>query len=203
MSKFVYGIVGHAKAGKDTFTDAFFHELSLWPRMHFHEKLAVADGIRKVAYSIGFTYDQVHVQELKEVKDPVLGISARDAMQGIGKMFRDTFNEKFWINRLFKEIDGLPDGAIIFVTDIRMPIEAKSLRERYKARLIKVKRPSLDLSLPMYQHDTELSVDKIRCNRVMVNSDKCVGDFVHHSREFAREEIKTYLEPFMDAQQAK
>ena len=69
-------------------------------------------------------------------------------------------------------------GTIIYVTDLRLPYEIEWLKEHYDATIIKIERPSLDLTLPMYQHHTEQFVDMIPYDRLVVN-DGSLNDYIN------------------------
>ena len=178
----VFGILSHAKAGKDTCVDYVLRSIDMKQMRHKFEgkaiedctqfKVAIADGIRAVARAIGFADYQLTDQTLKEKKDPVLNLTPREAMQGTGSAFRNTFGADFWLNNFARRIDKFHDdwhGTILYVTDLRLPREIEFLKQKYDATIIKVERPDLDLSDPMYQHHTEKYVDMINYDRLVVN----------------------------------
>ena len=178
----VFGILGHAKAGKDTCVDYVLRTIDMKQLNGDFKgkaiedctqfKVDIADGIRDVAKAIGFKQYQLNDQSLKEKVDPVLGISPRQAMQGIGSAFRNTFGADFWLENFKRRIGCYKHeshGTILYVTDLRLPREIEWLKEHFDATIIKIERPDLDLEAPMYQHHTEKFVDMISYDRLVVN----------------------------------
>ena len=178
----VFGILGHAKAGKDTCVDYVMRTIDMkilngdFAGKAISEctqnKVAIADGIRAVARAIGFTDYQLTSQTLKEKIVPEFGITPRQAMQGIGSAFRNTFGPDFWLNSFagrVKPYKAETHGTIIYVADLRLPHEVEWLKEHYDATIIKIDRPDLDLGGAVYQHHTEKYVDCIPYDRLVVN----------------------------------
>ena len=187
----VFGILGHAKAGKDTAADYLLRTIDLKQLNGEFEgkaisdciqsKVAIADGIRAVARAVGFAEYRLTDQDLKEKVVPEFGITPRQAMQGIGSAFRNTFGKEFWLKNFARRMEAFKDatrGTIIYVTDLRLPYEIEWLKEHYDATIIKIERPSLDLTLPMYQHHTEQFVDMIPYDRLVVN-DGSLNDYIN------------------------
>ena len=178
----VFGILGHAKAGKDTCVDYVMRTIDMkclngdFNGKAISEctqnKVAIADGIRAVAKAIGFSDYQLTSQALKEKVVPEFNMTPRQAMQGIGSAFRNTFGADFWLNSFAKRINPYKvedHGTVIYVADLRLPHEIEWLKEHYDATIIKIERPGLDLEDPVYQHHTEKYVDMIPYDRLVVN----------------------------------
>ena len=179
----VFGILGHAKAGKDTVVDYVLRKID-YKQLNgdfagkaisecIQNKVAIADGIRAVARAIGFAEYQLTSQDLKEKIVPEFGMTPRQAMQGIGSAFRNTFGHEFWLKSFSNRIAAFKHedfGTILYVTDIRLPYEVEYLKKNYDATIIKIERPDLDLTLPMYQHHTEKYVDLIPYDRLILNN---------------------------------
>lgn len=178
----VFGVLGHAKAGKDTCVDYVLRTIDMKQLNGDFKgkaiedctqfKVAIADGIRSVAKAIGFADYQLTDPVLKEKLVPEFGMTPRKAMQGIGSAFRNTFGADFWLNNFKNRIDcykAEDHGTILYVTDLRLPHEVEWLKQNYDATIIKIDRPDLDLESEVYQHHTEKYVDLVPYDRLVVN----------------------------------
>ena len=171
---FVVGMIGHAKVGKDTSSIYIAEQLQKDkdPRVPNHVyQPALAFGIKRMAMDLGFSSDEVYDPNYKEVFNEFFGMTPRKAMQTIGTMFRENFGKDIWLKYFESDVCvNCKRNDIAFVTDIRFPNEADYIKDHFDCFFIKVERPSLDLTLPMYQHESELYVDSIKnYNALIVN----------------------------------
>lgn len=134
MSKII-GICGLAGSGKDTVADMICKKYENWKEMAFADAL-------KDAVSVLFGWDRNMVYgkdgNLRKKREEVdkfwakeLGIdnfTPRVALQMIGTdVFRNHFNDKFWLICLKKKIKDNIGHTVI--TDVRFPNEMEMIRE--------------------------------------------------------------------------
>ena len=84
---YLIGLLGHARAGKDTAFMGFRRKFNSDPAMTV-EQLAFADGIRSIGYALGIPYRYMRNPDLKQGKYPLFGSdgpTVREILQGIGK----------------------------------------------------------------------------------------------------------------------
>lgn len=176
---YLIGLLGHARAGKDTAFMGFRDKLKTSPELTV-EQLAFADGIRAVGYSLGISYQYMTDPELKQGKYPLFGSdgpTVREILQGIGKGLRtfisnDIFIKRVWtkvidIYQIFKSHPKSVD-CVIVITDVRMKEEADWIKH-LGGCIVKIDNPKLDLTDPMYRHDTEANIDMITYDSRIVN----------------------------------
>lgn len=197
---YLIGLLGHARAGKDTAFMGFRRKFNGDPAITV-EQLAFADGIRSIGYALGIPYKYMRDPNLKQGKYPLFGSdgpTVREILQGIGKGLRtfvsnDIFIKRvgakvFDIYRIFKnsscDSSEVAD-CIIVITDVRMKEEADWIKS-IGGCIVRIDNPSLDLSDPMYQHDTEINIDSIEYDKRIVNNfssaaeaEEMLGDLLH------------------------
>lgn len=140
----VVGIVGYKRSGKDTFCSALSDNFLRVAR------LAVADEIkRELAKFLGIT-----LMRIEEYKEP----HYRKPLQDLGAV-RRRIDENYWLTKLCEQIQDVLDcGAHIVVPDVRMPLEAQRLRERFGAKIVRLHRADQG---KIDDDDTERFVDTI------------------------------------------
>lgn len=160
----IIGFAGHARHGKDTCADV------LVKRYGFHKR-ALAD-IMKESLRVMFGWTDRHLYgDLKDVVDPVYGISPRHALQEFGTgfaqhglskydSFAETTGRKIWVNSLLNRVSG--DTVI---SDVRFPHEAEAIREK-GGIIVLVSRTGYPVDL---SHESERAVDEITADYTVNN----------------------------------
>ena len=140
----VVGIAGYKRSGKDTFCSALNGNFSKVAR------LAIADEIkRELAKFLGVT-----LMRIEKYKEPYY----RKPLQDLGTA-RRRIDENYWLTKLCDQIqDALDCGAHIVVPDVRMPLEAQRLRERFGAKIVRLHREDQG---EIDDDDTERFVDSV------------------------------------------
>lgn len=196
----IIGITGHAKSGKDTFFEKLAHNSD-----SVIVKLNFADPLKKICEIMGFSKEQLNDQSLKEQTDQFWGITPRKAMQTIGtEMFRKYFGPDVWTRIIERKIEMLKkeyeykhgddqqNDEIIIIGDVRFQNET-SFIERIGGFLIKIERPDLDLSLPIYQHESENCIDKLTFDPkrfIVIKNDGTIDDLEKKAVEFLEKYCK-------------
>lgn len=143
--KQIIGLTGLARSGKDTVA------------LHLNENAgyssyAFAQPIKQ-ACKVIFNWSKSHVNgELKEVVDPLYGVSPRMAMQSLGTEWgRESINSSIWLLRAQSEIQS---NSKLVITDIRFNNEAELIKEN-GGIVIEVRRNDRE---SVYQHKSELGI---------------------------------------------
>ena len=160
----IIGITGHARHGKDSTADIIC-------KHYGYKKYALADVMKDACRVIFPTWDDSHLYGvLKDVVDPLYGISPRHALQTLGTewgqyelskydSFAEVTGRKLWVNALLSKING---NAVI--ADVRFPHEADAIREK-GGLIIRVNRNApVDLS-----HESEQGINEIRADFTVNN----------------------------------
>lgn len=146
------GLYGAAGSGKDA---AASHLVA----HHGFTRFAFADVLKELAFAIGWDGE-------KDEK-------GRKLLQDLGHHGRRLLGADVWVDALTRDIRRLvKDGARlddIVVTDVRYPNEVKFVKN-FGGLLVRIHRPSLDTSAPMYAHPTETLMDSFIPDRVVYNS---------------------------------
>ena len=194
---FIVGVIGHAKSGKDTFANTLLSDKEFIESCHAENyvSVALASYLKQMAQILGFTKEECYDQNLKEQINSTYGITPRKAMQDIGTMFRQTFGKDVWLKCFDKQVSKtyIPE-SIVFVPDIRFQNEVNYLRKHFNCFFVKVVRPDLDLSKPMYQHESEIYIDGIHLypTDIVLMNDKTLEEFYVKCKETAKLIIKHY-----------
>lgn len=119
--QFKIGILGEARAGKDTVADLI-------------ERALISDRVKSnIPHLYAFTFSS-GIHELLRAYIPGLYKQGkpRDALQRVGQLLRE-YDPAVWINRLFNSgeyIYAQQFGHNIVITDVRQPNEAQALMDK-------------------------------------------------------------------------
>lgn len=159
----IIGLAGPKGVGKSTVAQQLERKLS----DQGYETLvrSFADPIRDAAKAVGFEHSYLVDPALKEVKHPVLGMSARSFMQGLS--FARALNENIYIASMAQRIAlEEPYGHITYVIidDVRFDNEAKWINEN-GGLVFELVRRGVDYT---YEHESETPIDaSLSCGPVL------------------------------------
>ncbi len=159
----IIGLAGPKGVGKSTVAQQLERKLS----DQGYETLvrSFADPIRDAAKAVGFEHSYLVDPALKEVKHPVLGMSARSFMQGLS--FARALNENIYIASMAQRIAlEEPYGGITYVIidDVRFDNEAKWINEN-GGKVFDLVRYGVYYT---YEHESETPVDSaLSCGPVL------------------------------------
>jgi len=173
------GIIGKKQVGKNTFAEAMSATL-VGEHALRAECLAFADPIKKMGAVLGLS----SAEETKEVKDPLLHISPRQAWQTIGKAMRD-LQPLLWVKVMERTIEQIKNQTdVVIITDIRHDEEAFMVK-RYGGILVQVYRPYL-ANDDAHASEKGLSPEAMRVvDKTVINTD--LSDFKQEAQVFAME----------------
>jgi len=124
------GIVGKKYSGKSTIASHLVEH-------HRFVEFAFATPLKSVCMeAFGFSHKQLYGSMLeKESVDPYWGISPRQALQDVGKMFRDLYKvrpqyNQIWVRVVERSLSRLDSTWNIVVSDVRYKDEANMIRKR-------------------------------------------------------------------------
>ena len=136
----VIAFSGPKRVGKSTAANAL--KGALEQRGIPVEILSFAGPLKKIAMEFGFSESSLYGSEAeKETVVPHLGLSGRKFMQQLGtNLMREHFSTcipdykmvdgcNIWSTMLYRKLQGLPDGTVAIIDDLRFPGEAKMLKE--------------------------------------------------------------------------
>ncbi|MAE21841.1 MAG: hypothetical protein CMK92_05360 [Pseudomonas sp.] len=136
----VIAFSGPKRVGKSTAATAL--KAALEQRGISVKILSFAGPLKKIAMEFGFSKSSLYGSEAeKEAVVPNLGLSGRKFMQQLGtNLMREHFSTcipdykmvdgcNIWSTMLYRKLQGLPDGTVVIVDDLRFPGEAKMLKE--------------------------------------------------------------------------
>ena len=186
------GFVGRKGHGKNTL--ATLMQKGVNSRVRPVEELAFADTLKAMLKVLGVTEAQLYgTTEQKEAIDPRYGVSPRRMMQTLGNEWgRQRIHEDIWVRALIGQYHGLQENEprraayghspiSIFVTDVRMPNEAKALRNE-GFFLVRIRRPDLMPPQPFThgegdeqapersEHDSERYIDHLMVDMEVENA---------------------------------
>jgi len=180
------GIGGRAKAGKSTVCAFACQHLE---RVAKHSlTLALADPLKEVclrifgpAYGVEFRQLYGTQADKNEPLAKIPGWTGRKIAQHIGTEGFRYIAPEVWGRYLLAAADAQLRGplppAAIFVSDVRFPDEAKSIREAGGA-VVKMVRPSLEGTTTegLAGHASEAHVDEIEYDFMINNQDRSLQD---------------------------
>lgn len=111
------GLVGRARVGKDTVAD-FFRTT--------HDVRRFAQPMKNAVKALYGWSDVMIETDIKDVIDPVWGVSPRTAMIQMAETTKQLVGPDFFVKRLFSEWDGEP----IVIADVRYENEVRAIHER-------------------------------------------------------------------------
>lgn len=162
----IIGITGHARHGKDSIADVLVRRCSF-------RKDALAEPMKAVMRIVFPTWTDEHLYgKLKDIVDPVYGVSPRHALQSFGTQwaqsellkydsFQETTGRLIWVRGLLARYKG----GNLAVSDVRFPHEANELR-KYGAIILMVRRPGYPVDM---RHESEQGVEEIKPDYVIRN----------------------------------
>jgi len=150
----IVGISGKRGSGKDTVC-AMARELDDNVIV-----LAIADEIKKeVALATGESIDFVEAN-----KEEFRGL-----LQHWGQYKRGFVRESYWLDRLDDKLRGIPDGSIVFISDIRYESEIRFLKKR-GGLMVRINRHCPDKALEAVDHhQSETQLDRTKMDHVLGN----------------------------------
>ena len=174
----IFGIVGKARSGKDTFAD--FLSKALYERTHkTFIQMAYAKTLKdRIQADFDLSWEQLWGDE-KEIPDKRYGKpkaefekhmlnskreepinwfwTPREIMQAYGQFFR-TIDYDFWVKELFRVMEDKEFENVI-ITDIRHPNEADPVKER-KGYIINIQSErEITNTVHNQQHISETAMD--------------------------------------------
>lgn len=143
----IVGITGHKRSGKDTFC------LALHDNFLRVIRLAIADEIKsELARFLG-----ISINRIEEFKEPYY----RKPLQDLGTARRE-LRRDYWLDKICDAIRLSLDLSLhIVVSDVRLPLEATELRNRFDAKIVRLHRSDQGL---VDDHETERLVDEIQAD---------------------------------------
>lgn len=146
------GISGKARSGKDTTAQILVESAP-----DIFETYSFAKPI-KVVCAMLFNWNEDHLYgDLKEVVDPVWGITPRYAKQTLGTDWgRNLINRDIWIKYAEEYSKRYPDKVLV-VTDVRFENEADFIRNS-GGTIVHIKRQELDQINGVANHESEAGV---------------------------------------------
>ena len=147
------GISGKMKHGKDTFYDFIKQACPQAVRVAF------ADALKKeVAEACGVTVDFINANKDK----------FRTILQWWGTEFRrGLYGDDYWLRRLEDTIYKLPDGSVVFVTDVRFLNEADFVRQMGGTVVKVVRIGGPESAAGIAQHASEMELEKINAEHTI------------------------------------
>jgi len=173
----VVAVVGTLNSGKNTFAEGFIDRGYFTP-------MAFADPIKIILQDL-FDLPAEELWGTSDKRTP----RGRELMQAFGTDFARKYEPDIWANKMEERIAycarhgidscfhnrGVQSKYGVIITDLRFPNEAKMLREKYAATLIKIIRPrSQDAATAeQNQHASETAINNIPeewINHVVLNT---------------------------------
>jgi dephospho-CoA kinase len=146
-NSFVLAICGHAGAGKDMVADRLIQTMEF-------QRHALADPIKEILERYFFVPSGQLYTSHKPPK-------VREALQLLGTEVGRNFDPDLWVKHLCNRIDSSTSPRIV-VSDVRFPNEAETLRKRYGAAVILIRRPdNPNYSNRLMDHTSETSIEDI------------------------------------------
>ena len=142
----IIGITGKKYSGKDTIADYLITNYD-------YKRFAFADPLKDICRILfNFSEEQLYGKE-KEIVDIYWNISPRNAFQKIGTdLFRNNFNEDFWIKVLERKLLDNPLQNIV-ISDVRFENEVEMIR-KLNGKIIKVVRNN-NITENIDKHESE------------------------------------------------
>ena len=144
------GLTGKARSGKDTVGDYL-------SKTYGHKTFTMAKPIKEACRVI-FGWDDRHLHgDLKEVVDPIYGVTPREAMQKLGTEYgRDMINTDIWAIRTKQEVKN---NNLMVLTDLRYDNEAELILS-LGGIVVSVDRDSRDIIGGVKGHKSEININE-------------------------------------------
>ena len=173
----IISVVGKKGSGKDVVGDYFAH-------YHGFIRYKFAGPIKASLKEIFLWTDEHTEGSLKEVVDPLWGISPREAMQLFGtelfqyelgkycENFQKVIGRNIWALRakLFCEKNANKD---VIITDMRFPHEAEIMRSLPNNHILKIDRPNIKSD---DSHASEMEMENITSD-IVIHNDLTIESF--------------------------
>jgi hypothetical protein len=126
----IIGLLGRARSGKDTVANCINELYSTYEICRIAQP--IKDSLRAL-----YGWSDKHIEGfLKEVTDPIINKSPRDAMIELGERVKSESGQDFFINMLLRKHKG-----DIIIPDVRFQNEVDRIREA-GGIIIKIERPN-------------------------------------------------------------
>jgi hypothetical protein len=144
------GLVGRARVGKDTVADLF---------KSTHTVCRFAQPMKNAIKALYGWSDEMIETNLKDVVDPVWGLTPRTAMIHMAETTKKLVGGEFFVKRLFEEWDGNP----IIIADVRYENEVRAIHAR-GGITIKITREGI------HKHESESNIDALETTYQITNN---------------------------------
>lgn len=161
---------GHAGSGKDSAASTLI-KLG-------YVRVCFAEALKDIVANL-FNLERQLLEEAQYKTLPMQhlsGATPRHALQTIGQAAREVYPD-VWVDKTRLKIEQLlAENQRVVVTDLRKPNEYAMLRT-LKATVIAIERDSIDLSDPIYQHESEKYIkDLTACCDFVIKNDRSLID---------------------------
>jgi len=195
----IFGIVGKARSGKDTFAD--FLAEALYERTYkTFIQMAYAKTLKdRIQADFDLSWDQLWGDE-KEISDKRyvkidkkgdgnVYWTPREIMQAYGQFFR-TIDYDFWVKELFRVMEDKEFENVI-ITDIRHPNEADPVKER-GGYIIRIQSErEITSTVHNQQHISETAMDNYKKVDFIVANNGTLEDLRDAAEDVVRLVFKT------------
>ncbi len=167
------GIHGLLESGKDT---AAQYMINCFP--NDYKQYAFAWPIKDACQIMfNFSKDDMNDRKLKELINPLWGITPRKAMQLLGTEYgRKLIRKDVWIIRAQIEIEkNLKNGYGTIISDVRFDNEAEIIRNS-NGIIFHIERPKLNKNSERYNHESEYGIKKCD-NDITILNNSTILDF--------------------------
>lgn len=163
----IIGIVGNARSGKDTVANMIIEE-NINPFLKI-DKDSFAKPLKDMACAF-FGKDCESLELYKEDCESLYGINIRKFYQNTGALMRQ-MNEDIFVELIDVRLTSIKNDphTMIIIPDVRFKNEADYIKSFEDAILLKVERPSIDKSSPIYNDKSEQEIDLIEPDFTIVN----------------------------------
>lgn len=155
-NKYLIGISGKKRSGKDEFAKIFNECLSKQFKFKYNVK-KFAGKLKEICSLLtGKPLEWFYSGEYCDMFLPEWGMTIRELQQKVGtEAFRNNVYENTWINALFSDYNKEQRWII---TDVRFPNEANAIKEQ-NGILVRINRPYL---ISNDIHPSEISLDNYK-----------------------------------------
>ena len=167
--RLIVGITGSARSGKDT--------IGAWAKSRGAMTASFAWPIKQmIMVGCGLTEEAFLNPELKEATIPEFGASPRVLAQTLGTEWGRARHPDFWINCLAARLTSvdrlMPEGAPVFITDVRFDNEADWIRKQ-NGLILHVRRNGADGKVGVAGHASEAGVG-FRFGDILIDNNESI-----------------------------